>query len=534
MLLNHSYSILLLLNHTLRLALQEEMYLQEAIRQSLNDPDPGKADSSKEISQDNDLLGFDDPTPTAMVPAAPSALLSSGPPQSYGQGNPYGQPPPAQNNPYGQPAPSNPYGQPAQSYTDPWGGPPAITASASHDPYNQAPSSSTALVPSTTNPYSYASSEFQPQNPFGRVDAGQQARGDAMSTFSAPPAYYQDQSFAAPQPPSNQGYAAPVSTSSLANPFEAPQSNQGYAATNGTSNNVANPFEQPKPVVPESMPNLYSNGPTTQQSNPYDSRQSWSGPAPINTQFSQPVPPAISTPQWQTTTPSSLGFASPPADFSGFSPMPTQRESFSSPPPQQQPQQVQPQQQQQSGSLVDQAYAKLMNMDTFLSKNDTTFDASLADNSVIGGSKSLSDMKKNSGQPKKEIMKSNAMVVSQTQNGNYGINPMQDSSKPSSMYGGMGGMGGQGGYSSQPQSFYQPSGQQGGQGFGSQQQPQQPQYGQPPQQQQYGQPPQQQQYGQPPQQQQYGQQPQQYGQQGQFGMQQQQQQQQYGGAQGYY
>jgi hypothetical protein len=137
-----------------------------------------------------------------------------------------------------------------------------------------------------------------------------------------------------------------------------------------------------------------------------------------------------------------------------------------------------------SGSIVDQAYAKLANMDTFslVSKKDAErsnpFETT---SSTVGGNKSLADLQKNKPPPRKDIMKTpGAMVVSSQQNGNYasqyGVQPMQQP-----VYGA-------------PQAQYgQPPPMQ-----------QQPQYGQPPmmQQQQYGQQPQ---YGQ--QQQQYGQQP---------------------------
>jgi hypothetical protein len=155
-------------------------------------------------------------------------------------------------------------------------------------------------------------------------------------------------------------------------------------------------------------------------------------------------------------------------------------------------------------SLADQAYAKLVNMDAFDLVKDKSaesrsnpFDMAANGGKVSGGTASLYDMKSQSSSKsgeKKEIMRSyapDALVVSTTQNGNYGG------------YGGSlgGGMG-------QP-----PAPMQQQSGFGMQAPPQQPamsMYGQPnamlPQQG-YQQPPQQQVYGtqQPPQQPAYGQ-----------------------------
>jgi hypothetical protein len=182
--------------------------------------------------------------------------------------------------------------------------------------------------------------------------------------------------------------------------------------------------------------------------------------------------------------------------------------------------------------MADQAYSKLVNMDAFdlvkdpaESARNNPFD--MGGGSSINDQRSLADMKKTTNvrlsqhvcsvqkcdtnrfcslslqQPgqKKDIMNGpGAMVVTNSQQGNYGG------------YGAQYGMGQQP-MGQQPMG-QQPMGQQPMAGYGQQPQMQQQQIGQ---QQQYGQQPPMQQYGQqPPMQQQYGQQPpmqQQYGQQ---------------------
>lgn len=142
-------------------------------------------------------------------------------------------------------------------------------------------------------------------------------------------------------------------------------------------------------------------------------------------------------------------------------------------------------------SMADQAYAKLVNMDAFdlvqdkgVESRSNPFEMAANGEKVSGSTSSLSDMKsQNSSKPKKEIMKSHsaAIVVSTTQNGNYGG------------YVGMGGMG-------MGQPMQQPPMQQGGYGMQPPQQQPPPMYGQPPQPQPgYGQPPHQS-YGMAPQQ----------------------------------
>jgi len=173
-----------------------------------------------------------------------------------------------------------------------------------------------------------------------------------------------------------------------------------------------------------------------------------------------------------------------------------------------------------SGSMADQAYAKLVNMDAFdlvQSKDSGSrhnpFDAAIAAPTSIGGTNtmaSLADMKKSKkpAEPKKSIMNTpapapGAMVLSNNQQGNFGG------------YGGLTGINTMGAMGQQQQSTMgQPPAPPQMQGYGGIQQQQtygmqahvpmqqQPSYGMQAQQQgQYGQPPQNQQ------QQTYGQQP---------------------------
>ena len=184
-----------------------------------------------------------------------------------------------------------------------------------------------------------------------------------------------------------------------------------------------------------------------------------------------------------------------------------------------------------AGSMADQAYAKLVNMDAFdlVQSKDTDsrknpFDAAISTPNAIGGSTvgaaanttaSLADMRKAKKplEPKKSIMNTpapapGAMVLSNNQQGNFGG------------YGGLSGMGSMGTMGQQQPTMGQPLAPPQMQGYGGMQQQQA--YGQPPQQG-YGMQPQaapmqqqpsygmqQGQYGQPPpvqQQQSYGRQP---------------------------
>ena len=387
---------------------EEEAYLQEAIRQSLEDGTP--APSATGSSGGEDLLDFDSPAPA--------------------------------------PAAGGMFGAPAAL-------PPSTTAA-----------SYSAQAPAVSSTYGYAYGQ-QPPNQ-------------------------------APLP----ALPAPVS------------------ATNGFA---------PGPVGAATFPASSAPGPAPVGVTPFGAApvMAPNAPVPITTGGFETAPaqPYV-TPQAQQT-PSTIGFASPSADFSGFTPTPgaTPQDvaqpapapepavpppAPAVPPPAQDP--AQPTltmnslsgeegllagNTQTSGSMADQAYAKLVNMDAFTlgnpsqsaPKRDNPFE-NAATNSVIGGTQSLADMqsrKESSGSTTaKEVMKApapGALVVSSTQNGNWGgqyggmqqqpmaggMQPMQQQpmygggmqQQPQPMYGG--------GMQQQPQQMYGGGTQQ--QGFGGQQPP---------------------------------------------------------------
>jgi hypothetical protein len=178
------------------------------------------------------------------------------------------------------------------------------------------------------------------------------------------------------------------------------------------------------------------------------------------------------------------------------------------------------------GTDANAAYAKFASMDQFDlvkpkgNQRANPFDAeptSLADNNVTLGS--LKSM--HQGTEKKEVMKSQSMVVSQNQSGNWGGGIVPPAPQGYGMMGGMnqgaqqpsqyGMYGGYGQQQQQPQytgmgmqqqqpNYGQPYQQPMNQGMTQQQS----QYGIPQQQYQYGMPQQQSQYGMPQQQSQYG------------------------------
>lgn len=198
------------------------------------------------------------------------------------------------------------------------------------------------------------------------------------------------------------------------------------ASSTTMENGYGQPFGPPPPTDP------YMKAP-------------WNAPPAINTQFygdNPSVPPSV-TPVAQPT-PSSIGFQSPAPDFSGFSPL-----GPSNPPPSETHTYSDPALKtmnalsmdgrndaglldgtntQTQGSLVDQAYSKLVNMDDFnlssTKESKSNYDNMFVSNSSIGGNLSLADMQKSKPAPKKEVMKSvqpsvmSAMVPS-TQSSSY-------------------------------------------------------------------------------------------------------------------
>lgn len=499
---------------------EEEAYLQAAIAESMKDKptSPGKSSASVASGNTNDLLDFG----TAPDPA-PAAL----PPSTTYAANPYAQ--------SGALVPTDPYA--AQNS---WAAAAAAPAGGAYGGYGAAAPQPApapyAALPASTSSFeaSAASYSYDPANPYGAAPAPAATNpygASATNPYGAPaPAAA---AVAANPYGSTNGYAQPP-----ANPYGASDQSNPYGAP------PANPYGAPQ-ANGSSAPAPYGGGGADAFGAPaaassYGGQQtaaapsggtSWTAPAPISTDFASAppgVPPEV-TPQAQQT-PSTLGFASPPANFSGFSPAPQQQQQQNQQQQQQQPSTIQEEPAapapamtmnslygQQNGlldnstnnaggkSMADQAYSKLVNMDTFslVSSSDQPRDNPFGGpaSTTVDSNRSLADMKskKAPSSAPKEIMKApaaGAMVVSSQQSGNnwgaqaygYGQAPMQQQQQQG--YGG---------------AYGQPPMQQQ-QGYGQQQQG----YGQPPMQQQagygggYGQPPMQQQaYGQQPPQQGY-------------------------------
>jgi hypothetical protein len=560
------YCCCCLLAHPLELLFeqQEEMYLQEAIRQSLQDDAKAAAAAPGVASAPptGDLLDLMAPEPVpahaaanafagALVPASssgyyggtsnPYALVPTagspygGGPPAYGApaaGNPYG-PPLTAADPYGMPLqPQNPYGAPVSG--DPFAKPPP---DATANPYAVGSYDAPQSVPSA-NPYA-----AQPANPYAPPPAATNPyAAPAQNAYAPAPAAsnpYAPDSFAVPTLAGNPYGTAPAPT----NPYGSapPAAASGYPYASGAPEqykqpglSFAAPAENHYPSNPYSTPgaDMKTNGRQMMMNGDGD------------------VPHDVGTPRGDQT-PSSLGFGSPPADFSGFSPMPEEQKLATT----------------IGGSKADQAYFKLANLDTFslASKNDEER-LNPFETGSITETRSLADIAKTKPRSNTEIMKSHAVVVSNNQlsyGSQYGIAPQQQPPQPpmgQQMYGQPQAQYGQppNPYGQQPQPQFGQQAPQGGQsqqqygqpnvGFGGsqpqaqygqaaapyggqqQQQQQQPPYGQPqqpafeqpqqpafgqPQQPAFGQPPQQQQqqpFNQPPMMQPYGAAPQ-YGQQ---------------------
>jgi hypothetical protein len=437
---------------------QEEAYLREAIRQSLADdkPPPSTAPSGGGGGgvSGGDLFGFDGPAPTPALAPSTLDLFGATSPQASSA-------PPA----------SDPFGYAPQP----------------------APATYLALVPAPAS------------------------NGYAGYGAPAPGGY------GAPVPPAATGYGAPAPATGYGAPapgYGAPAPSYGAPTTGYGA--PAPGYGAPPPASGYGAPAYGAPAPAA----------AWTAPPPITTQPSygsydpQSIhPPSfvapndLTTPHGQPATPSSLGFQSPPADFSGFSPTPqkSQPNPASADPALLSMNTLSGQNQglldanasAASGSMADQAYSRLVNMDTFslVSKNEPARENPFGSSgsTSIGGPASLADMKKTGKTGgAKEIMKAPTVaspgqpgaMVAAGYGGQYGGQPMQNNG-----YGQQPGM-------QQAQYGQAPPPQQYGQAPPPQQYGQAPQYGQqPPPQQQYGlQPPPQQQYGQqPPPQQQYGQ-----------------------------
>lgn len=343
--------------------------------------------------------------------------------------------------------------------------------------------------------------------------------------FAALPPSTTAPAFAQAAPP--QQAADPWGTAAMANALPPAQAPAAPPA-------AGNPFGFAAPAPSTASQDPFGAAPTTQASGastPY-------GVAP--TPFGSPPPSSINGPPKEEFTPatqaSSLGFASPmaqpfamqpsepetpqevqaPAPVEAVAPAPSSNPALSSmnvlsgqPVSLISDSKTNGSNGTTGGSMADQAYAKLVNLDAFslVQSKDSEpaknpFDASAAAPAATNGTTSLADMQKSKKQsePKKSIMNTpaptpGAMVLSNTQQGNFG---------------GYGGLAGQ-----QQPTMGHPPPLQGGYGM------QQPAYGQPaygmqtqqPMQQQYGMQQPQGMYGQPPPLQQQQQQPPAYGQQ---------------------
>jgi hypothetical protein len=377
--------------------------LQEAIRQSLKDgvkPKPAAPASG-------DLLDFDGP-PAAAVAALPPSTSDifgaplpaiSGPTPAAGTSNGYASDfaaagalvvaaPSAGYSGYGAPA-ENPYGAPA---TNPYGVP-------ASNPYGGNPYASSAPAVANSAPYQYTAAT-QTSNPYG-------APAPTANPYAAPAPAANPYTVPAPGAAANP-YGAPVSAA--ANPYAAPApvAVNPYAAPAPA---VANPYAASAPAAnpygapaPDAKSSWTPPAPISTQPNPYDSTQ----PNPYDT-FNGAVPPDV-TPHAQQT-PSSLGFGSPAADFSGFSPVPNNPYADEKPaaaPSEQvltmnslnghEPANDGLGDSAPARSIVDQAYAKLANLDTFsIVSNKETNRANpfeYSGSSTVGGNKSLADMQK--------------------------------------------------------------------------------------------------------------------------------------------
>lgn len=303
----------------------------------------------------------------------------------------------------------------------------------------------------------------------------QMTSSQAQFSNAPPAAQYSTTAFSAPapaapsfsQPPAAPAFASPAPTAPAPSFAQPP---------------VAPAFSSPAPAAP---------APSFAQPTGVPSISSQPGPAP-----GSPVPPTTFVPP--PASPESSHSAIAPSGPAPVLTMAPQAKGL--------------------GADANAAYAKFASMDQFDlvkpkgSQRANPFDAepaSLVDNNATLGS--LKSMQQ--GTEKKEVMKSQSMVVSQNQSGNWGGGIVPPAPQG---YGMMGGMN---------QGAQQPSqyGMYGGYGQQQQQQPQytgmgmqqqQPNYGQPyqqpmnqgmnQQQSQYGMPQQQYQYGMPQQQSQYG------------------------------
>ena len=353
---------------------QEEAYLQEAIRQSLQDDDDKKP-AAKTTATSNDLLDFGS---TPSLPAPLPALVAATSVAAYGS-----------------------------SYGGAGGG-----GGGGPDPfaYSSTPSFPTH-IPSTTT---------APPNPYaGPATTAAADPWASMSMTSLPPAPVPTQGIdVSAAAATANGYHSSMSNLPPGGPMAS--SSIGYGTANTLA--LAHPPSQTAspwalPTGPTAPPQAYS-APTPVA--PAPAASPWVPPPSISTS-AQPSPyyngtgvPLAVTPQAQPT-PSTIGFLSPPSDFGGFADTPAPGHPNSAPPATSadpalftmsalsnggypSSDQANPNAAEAGGSAADQAYAKLVNMDTFslVSKTDAPrsnpFEFSSSMSNTIGGNRSLADI----------------------------------------------------------------------------------------------------------------------------------------------
>lgn len=410
------------------------MYLQEAIRQSLND--------TGEKSEGRAATG-------KVAPPAEVDLLDFGGPAAPG--------PPAST--------SNPYGPPAAS-SDSWGG--GYSSYSTNDlaaPAQLPPASNTAAS-LTSYDGAFGSNASNTFGGSASASGSNLFTGDPSSGALVPAASSGVYSSASsglygPPPPSSNPYAQPAASN--ANPYGPPSassSNPYGPPTTTPTGSTPNPYGPPTATPSASSSNPYGppsaassmpysvpvasqsdpfSAPAAATSNPYASSTSsnsfpanpygaaapggnqfgapaigaFVAPAPIATNLYGPqntfgdtaIPPNVTPRQQQT--PSTLGFGSPPADFA-FSPEPKQyigsdmQNGYEPEPQESNPTFTMNSLEGSAASTnlggLDQAFSKLVNLDTFsvASKKDekrsNPFESKA--NSTIDGSRSLADIQK--------------------------------------------------------------------------------------------------------------------------------------------
>lgn len=276
--------------------------------------------------------------------------------------------------------------------------------------HNQAPP---AALPPSTN--AQPAGAYPPQQQPGAYPPQQPPAAATMDPFSAYGAPPQTSNAVVPAPAAPYGgYAAP-----------APPVQQNGASPYGVP---PGPYGAAQP--PQPAPN---------------------GVAPINTQQPNLSQPVAATPQatQQPATPTTNGFQSPPVangDLGLATPVPEAAKPEAENPAAE-AEAAKPAltmnsltgqegllgdgKAQGSGSMADQAYARMAAMDSFTlgAKPQNPFEAATGvNNNVVGGNTTLADIqaKKDTSSGKKEIMKSvpapaGAMVPSGNQNGNWGM-----------------------------------------------------------------------------------------------------------------